>query len=142
MAIVELRGDELGAALPLYRAAGMTFPLISAVLQSVQRGQVLADRRESPRAAAVVGRSGFTFLAGAGDAAFDGALADVLATGDVLEPSRLLWYAPPDAWRARLDTAPDGVRRRERLRLDWADEDARWLRDAPASPQPYALEAL
>jgi GNAT superfamily N-acetyltransferase len=140
--VIGLRPEEFSAAFPLYRAAGLTFPLISAVLQGVQRGQVLADRRESPHAAAIVTRFGFTFVAGEADSAFDGGLAQVLASADVLEPSRVLWYAPPESWRARLDAVPDGVRRRERARLQFSEERATWLHDPPPIPEPFALETL
>jgi GNAT superfamily N-acetyltransferase len=140
--LVELRPNELARALPLYRAAAECFPLVSAVLQNLQRGQVLADRRDDPRSAAVITHFGFTFVMGMGGQAFDDDLGAVLATEEMLEPSYLLWYSPPLAWRARLDAELEGVRRRERARLDFSVERAAWLDDLPSTPDGFDVRPL
>ena len=142
MTLIELRPDEFARALPLYRAAADCFPLVSAVLQGLQRGQVLADRSNDLRSAAVITRFGFTFVMGAGGQAFDDGLGAALATEHVLKPSYLLWYSPPPAWTLRFDAEPEGVRRRERARLQFSGERAAWLSHPPSVPRGFDMRPL
>lgn len=140
--LIELRPDEVVRARPLYQSTGACFPLISAVLHGLQRGQVLVDFREEPQSAAVVTHFGFTLVVGSGGRAFDDGLSAVLSTEEVLEPSYLLWYRPPPAWRARLDAHPEGVRRRERARHHFSADRAAWLNHPPSLPAGYEVRPL
>lgn len=128
--------------LPLYRSAGMTFPLISAVIQNKQRGQVFADDRENPRAAIVVTNFGFMFLTGEESESFDDELATLFATSGKFKPSYLLWYSPPEGWQRRLDSIPDLGSRRERVRLDFHPDQAGWLGEPVDSPAGFELRSL
>jgi RimJ/RimL family protein N-acetyltransferase len=142
MMAVELQPDEFARVLPLYRESGASFPLISAVIQGGQRGQVFADARELPSAALVVTDFGFTFLAGAGqNEPFDDALSRLFASGGALRPSYLMWYATPAGWRRRLDAfGGDAVRRRERVRFEFREERAGWLAGPAECPDGFELE--
>src|SRR6266571_3494568 len=117
--IVELQPDEFQCVLPHYRAEGARFPLISAVIQNRQRGQVFADDRERPRSAIIVTNFGFTFFTGEEKESSDVELARLFATSGAFKPSYLLWYSPPTNWQRKLDAIPDLARRRERVRLEF-----------------------
>ncbi|MDQ3803234.1 MAG: GNAT family N-acetyltransferase [Acidobacteriota bacterium] len=139
----ELKPEEFSRVLPLYRAAGACFPLVSAVLQGRQRGQVFADRREGPGAAFAVTGFGFALLVGGGDEQFDAGLARLLAAGGALRPAYLLWYSPPARWQARLDAAgAEVVRRRGRIRYEFREERAGWLAEPVECPEGFELQAL
>lgn len=139
--IVELEPAEFARALPLYRAAGATFPLVSAVLHGGQRGQVFADRRDTPGAAFVVNGFGFALFVGdERDEDFAAALARLLASADALKPKYLLWYAPPESWQARLDAAGGEVaRRRGRIRYEFREERAPWLAGGAEQREGFEL---
>lgn len=139
--IVELEPAEFARALPLYRAGVGSFPLVSAVLHGGQRGQVFADRRDTPGAAFVVNDFGFALFVGdEADEDFDAALARLLATDGALKPSYLLWYAPPENWRARFDAAgTEAVRRRGRIRYEFREERAPWLAGPAEPPEGFEL---
>jgi RimJ/RimL family protein N-acetyltransferase len=139
----ELRPDEFQRALPLYRAAGARFPLISAVLRRSQRGRVFADAPAAPRAAFVVNGFGFACLLGGPAEEFDEGLGRLLAAPGALGTSYLLWYAPPEAWQARLDRlGPDRVRRRVRVRFEFLGDRAGWSREPEAPPPGFELRRL
>lgn len=142
MMTVELQPDEFARVLPLYREAGVCFPLISAVIQGGQRGQVFADRRELPSSALVVTDFGFMFLAGAEqNAPFDASLSRLFANGDALKPSYLMWYSPPAGWQRRLDEfGSEVVRRRERVRFEFREERAGWLAEPVECPDGFELK--
>jgi GNAT superfamily N-acetyltransferase len=140
----ELQPDEFPRVLPLYRAAGVRFPLISAVIQRRQRGRVFADAGAAPGAAFVVTDFGFACrLGGEGGKEFDAGLARLLATAGALRPEYLLWYAPPADWQARLDAlgAPT-VRRRERVRFEFREGRAGWLGAPVECPAGFELKRL
>jgi RimJ/RimL family protein N-acetyltransferase len=141
--LVELNADEFSGVLPLYRAAGACFPLISAVIQGKQRGHVFADGREAPGAAFVVTDFGFALLVGdERGGRFGEGLARLLEGGGTLKPKYLLWYAPPEAWRARLDAAGAEVTRR-RTRLRYRFDEARaadWLGAPVECPEGFELK--
>lgn len=115
--IVELAPEDFADVLPLYHATEFRFPLISAVLERGQRGQVFADRKNNPRSAIVVNNFGFMFYLGETNPEFDDALMELLETGSNLKPSYLLWYSPPENWQNRL--AQLGARVRERVRFEF-----------------------
>ncbi|MCM3904868.1 MAG: GNAT family N-acetyltransferase [Pyrinomonadaceae bacterium] len=140
--MVELQPDDFLRVLPLYRSAGKSFPLISAVIQNKQRGQIFADTRENPRAAIIVTNFGFMFLTGEECESFDDELARVFTTSGKFKPSYLLWYSPPEGWQARLDSIPDLGRRRERVRLDFRPDQAGWLGEPVDSPAGFELKDL
>jgi|GEM_PF-669259 len=131
--IVELRPTEFNRVLPLYRTSGISFPLISAVIQRKQRGQVFANDQDPPAAALVVTNFGFIFLVGAQTSElFDEGLSQIFSSRNAFRPSYLLWYSPPAAWQKELDAVgPDSVRRRERVRLEFRRQV-----DNPAGPIP------
>ena len=110
--IVELESQDFPNVLPLY--SGLCFPLISAVIQRQQRGQIFADQKKNPRSSVVINNFGFMCLLGVED---DPEWTQLFATNDKIRPSYLLWYAPPPIWQNKLDTA--GARRRERIRFEF-----------------------
>jgi RimJ/RimL family protein N-acetyltransferase len=137
MMVIELKQDEFPRVLALYRSAGLRFPLISAVIQKTQHGQVFVDQPETPNSAMVVTRFGFTFFLGSSRReGFNEGIAELFAGQDRLTPTYLLWYSPPANWQARLDSAGlDFVKRRERVRFDFRMEQATWLSE-PLVPEP------
>lgn len=140
--MVELFPHEFERVLPLYRSAGTSFPLISAVIQNKQRGQVFADDGQHPRAAVVVTDFGFMFLIGTGSESFDDEFAKLFATSATLKPSYLLWYSPPAPWQDRLNAVPNLGRRRDRVRLGLHSIPA-GLMDAPVlTPSGFELQDL
>ncbi|PYS84874.1 MAG: hypothetical protein DMF67_03090 [Acidobacteria bacterium] len=142
--IVELKPAEFPRALPLYREAGVCFPLISAVIRQRQRGQVFADGRDEPGNAVVVTDFGFMLLLGAEPGeTFDEGFARLLAAGGEIKPSYLLWYSPPAGWQRRLDAlGPDAARRRERVRFRFNEERAGWLGEPVVAPDGFELKSL
>jgi RimJ/RimL family protein N-acetyltransferase len=143
MTIAELQPGEFPRVLSLYRAAGMCFPLISAVIQGKQCGQVFADSPESPRSA-VVTDFGFTFFVGVEkDQSFDAGLARLFATADTLRPSYLLWYSPPANWQSRFDAlGTDLYRRRDRVRFVFREDRAVYLNEPAQCPAGFELKFL
>jgi RimJ/RimL family protein N-acetyltransferase len=140
--MVELQPDDFERVLTLYRSAGITFPLISTVIQNKQRGQVFADDRENPRAGMIVTNFGFMFLTGEESESFDDELVRLFAAGGKFRPSYLLWYSPSEGWQRRLDAIPDLARRRERVRLDFHSDQAGWLGDPVERPAGFELKDL
>ncbi|HEX6182904.1 MAG TPA: GNAT family N-acetyltransferase [Pyrinomonadaceae bacterium] len=142
--ISELGQEKFHAVLPLYRASGACFPVISAVIQGRQRGQVFADGREAPGAAFVVNDFGFAYLFGEGvDEEFDTELARLLSTEGALKTSYLLWYAPPAGWESRLGAlGGERVRRRGRVRFEFREERAGWLGAPVVCPEGFELEPM
>jgi GNAT superfamily N-acetyltransferase len=142
--MIELQAEDFRAVVPLYRADGMCFPLISAVLQNSQRGQVFVDRAHEPRAAFVVTNFGFLRLLGATtDLAFNAALARLLASGTQIKPNYVLWYAPPDDWQRRLESVASGnVRRRERVRFEWRAAETAYGPETVVWPAGFELRPL
>lgn len=113
--IVELESQDFPEVLPLYRSSGLRFPLISAVIQQQQRGQIFADQKNNPSSSVVINNFGFMCLVGVDHCP---GLNQLFATSDTIKPSYLLWYAPPQNWQEKLDAA--GARRRERIRYEFS----------------------
>lgn len=113
--MIELDPQEFPEVLPLYRSSGLCFPLISAVIQQQQRGQIFVDQKTNPRSSVVVNNFGFMGLLGVEDD--PQSLIQLFATNDKIRPSYLLWFIPPQKWQERLDAA--GARRRERIRYEF-----------------------
>ena len=143
MKTVQLEQSEFGGVLPLYRAAGACFPLISAVIHNGQRGQVFADDRQRPTSSVVVTHFGFMLFLGVEENdPFNSGLAGLFATGG-FKPSYLLWYSPPANWQRRLEAVGhDLVRRRERVRLEFEPEHAGWLTNPDQCPAGFELKSL
>jgi RimJ/RimL family protein N-acetyltransferase len=114
--IVELESQDFQEVLPLYRSSGLCFPLISAVIQRQQRGQIFADQKTNPRSSVVINNFGFMCSLGVEDES----LMQMFAGSGQIKPKYLLWYAPPDTWQKKLDAA--GVRRRERVRYEFSGD--------------------
>lgn len=142
--IVALNEGEFPRVLPLYREVGGTFPLISAVIQKLQRGQVFVDERQSPRSALVVTDFGFTMFVGAEDnELLDAGLTDLFSRKNQLRPSYLLWYSPPIGWQKKLHAlGPDLVRERERVRFEFRPDQADWLNTPVNAPTGLELREL
>ena len=142
--IAELRPIEFNRVLPLYRATGMSFPLISAVIQQKQRGQVFADERDRPGSALVVTDFGFMFWVGAEqNELLDEGLSQAFRSRDAFSPSYLLWYSPPAGWQRELDAVgPERVKRRERVRFEFHAERAGWLKEVVQCPAGLELRKL
>ena len=111
--IMELAPEEFAGILPLYHATDLRFPLISAVLERRQRGQVFGEQRS----ALVVNNFGFMFYVGEQNEEFDNSLRDVFEKASGIKPSYLLWYAPPARWQQYLNEC--GARLRERVRFEF-----------------------
>ncbi len=141
--MVELAINEFPQVLSLYAASEGRFPLISAVIQGKQRGQIFADKREAPRFALVVSDFGFTLAFGAFDSQAVKEVFEVLGHASLLKPRYLLWYHPPAAWQHLLDRlVPVRVRRRTRIRLNFLEDRALWLGQPVILPPGYSCEPL
>lgn len=132
---VELAPADFSGVLPLYHATDLRFPLISAVLDGSQRGQVFADRIDGPRSALVINNFGFMFYVGEFDDSFRG----LFQTQSGIRPSYLLWYSPPVAWQEYLSAA--GARLRERVRLEFQKDRATDPAEPPAGFELRKLDA-
>jgi RimJ/RimL family protein N-acetyltransferase len=106
--IVELESQDFPEVLPLYH--GLCFPLISAVIQRQQRGQIFTDQQT----AVVINNFGFMCLLGVED---NPDFMHLFTGSASIKPTYLLWYAPPPSWQQKLDAA--GARRRERIRYEF-----------------------
>ncbi|HLA09005.1 MAG TPA: GNAT family N-acetyltransferase [Pyrinomonadaceae bacterium] len=142
MTVLELHNREFERVLPLYREADKSFPLISAVIQGKQRGQIFADERERPCSALIVTNFGFMFYAGAYNQRFDASLLQLLAVGRPIRPNYLLWYSPPHEWQRRLDTQPHLSRRRERMRFHFDIDEVGWLKEPVQIRSGYEVTVL
>ncbi len=137
----ELPPERFSEVIPLYREAGGMFPLILAVLEGRQRGQVFADAELDT--AFVVNRFGFCRLferGGRGSA--DGDVLAVLKEPGPLSSSYLLWYDPPMRWQSRLEALGGNVRRRERLRYDFDRDRAVYVNEAERVPEAFELRPM
>lgn len=136
----ELARDRFGEVATLWREAGGTFPIVAAVLEGSQNGQVFVSDA-APDAAFMVSDVGFVALVErAPSGAMDAALATLLGDGTAIRPSYLLWYDPPARWQARLDG--EGVRRRERLRFGFNPASALYLGETAAVPAGFQLARM
>lgn len=116
--MLELSSSQFGSVLPLYRSAGVCFPLIHAVICGHQRGQVFVNEITKPTVAIVANSFGFVLYLGDEDAAESSQwLASALDRGGMFNASYLLWYAPPPTLASKLGQQPKLVRCRERIRL-------------------------
>lgn len=137
--IVNLAPENFSNVLALYRLSEFRFPLISAVIEGRQRGQVFVDQETTnPRAALVVSNFGFMFLFGLTNPDFDASLDDVFKTGQRIKPSYLLWYAPPAHWREKLSS----VRVRERIRFVFRGDRNEYLNELTATEPGFELRKL
>lgn len=142
--IVELDASEFHRVLPLYRSTKKCFPLISAVIQGKQQGQVFADQPENPSSALVVNKFGFICYIGLEqNQAFDESLVELLAAGKGLKANYLLWYWPPTSWQTYLEQLTScNVRRRERIRFQFDVERASHLGERPHYPTEFELRQV
>lgn len=137
--MVELAAKDFGKVLPLYHQAGSRFPLISAVLENRQRGQVFADQKHDPASALVVNNFGFMFYVGQEtNAEFDDALTALFENAGGIKPSYLLWYSPPENWQQRLDQLE--ARKRERVRFEFRGDRTKTI-PCPAGFEMRKLDA-
>lgn len=143
MMIEELQPGEFSRVLPLYRVQPGCFPLISAVIQELQRGSILVDNRERPSVAVVITSFGFMLAVGSEhNQEFNAGLTTLLREGR-LAPSYLLWSDPPANWSERLEAAGPGlVRKRERARFEFQQAKATWLDQEEAIQTGFTLQPL
>jgi hypothetical protein len=144
MMIIELQPHEFARVLPLYRAARVCFPLISAVIQNKQLGQIFVDDKKYPASAVVLANFGFmSFLGTEQNRPFNSGLAQALASKDVFRASYLLWYSPPAAWQRRLDAFnPAIARRRERVRFEFGKSPGVYGDESVPGTDEFALKNL
>lgn len=118
--LTELPPEDFRSVLPLYRAADNRFPLISAVIQNRQRGQVFVDDLSGPHSAAVVSDFGFAMLLGdPHNDAFRTLLLKLMRESSALKPKHVRWYNPPPRLQKDLLSLHGaGVRPRTRVRLE------------------------
>lgn len=140
----ELREIDFPKVLHLYNSLGMNFPLILAVILNKQRGQIFADSLEYPRSTLVVTNFGFMIFIGDDiNENFNKSLVALFTKAGSVRPSYLLWYSPPIEWQARLDSfLPDRVRRRERMRLEFHNENASYINEEITCPPGFEIRNL
>lgn len=141
--LAQLLPDKFSELIPMYHDTGGVYPLILAVLEGSQRGQVFVSD-DCPQAAFVINNFGFARLVGIGDDAFDHELAELLAGREsALGCSYLLWYDPPARWRKKLNRfVGDAIKRRERVRFEFRSERARYVSEAAQCPEDFALREM
>lgn len=142
--IAALDPEDYPSVLPLYQDLESVFPLIGAVIQNQQRGQVFVDQPESPASAVVITGFGFmSFLGTDQNEDFNSDLASLLADTAGIKPAYLLWYAPPAAWQQRLDALlPEPVRCRERARFEFRSELADFIHRDSRCPHGFELKRI
>lgn len=142
--IAALEPKDYPSVLPLYQELESVFPLIGAVIENRQRGQIFVDQPESPASAVVITDFGFmSFLGTDQNKNFNAGLANLLADTTGIKPAYLLWYAPPTAWRQRLDAlVPEPVRCRERARFEFRHERADFIHHVLTCPPGFELKRL
>jgi GNAT superfamily N-acetyltransferase len=135
---LELDPRDFKDILPLYARAGMIFPLILAVVQRRQRGQVFVDDSTNPKSALIVNKSGFMQFVGT--EVVDDRLISFLQSPTKSMPAYLLWYAPPLQIQKILDGLPyELVRRRERVRFTF---HAKNIIDPVICPTGFTVQPL
>ena len=138
--LVELEDHKFSKVLARYRGRGRVFPLILAVLEGSQRGQVFVSGESDSGAAFVVNNFGFSCLIESDevDERFERGLTELLAARDPVRSSYLLWYEPPSRWQTKLDLY-ETVKRRERVRFEFRKEHANYLNEPANSPAGFQL---
>jgi RimJ/RimL family protein N-acetyltransferase len=127
--------------LPLNGTGETAFPIVAAVLEGRQRGQVLGAA-DGAGPALVVNHFGFMrLLEEQPDPAFDAGLTQLFAEPAQLPSRYLLWYDPPGRWQERLDRIGDRVRRRERMRFAFSREAYGRAEEEPLPPG-FAIAAM
>ncbi len=123
---------------------GRDFPLILAVIQGQQYGQIFVDQQEPPQSAVVITNFGFMCSLGTEqNDGFNASLAELLGNRGSLRPSYLLWYVPPTLWQDRLDNVtPSSAKRRERVRLTFRADRADYLVAPAQCPAGFELKNL
>jgi GNAT superfamily N-acetyltransferase len=141
--LIELDRSEFQRVLPLYRAWGMRFPLLSAVIQGQQRGQVFVDCAEEPKTAAVITNFGFMGAMGAVEnEKFDAGLNKLFSHGNLIKPGYLMWYAPPEAWEKGLLALGTAVKSRRRIRYRFEPGNAGYLMEKICPPAGMELRLV
>lgn len=142
--ISALEPKDYSRVLSLYQELESVFPLIGAVIENRQRGQVFVDQPESPSSAVVFTDFGFmSFLGTDQNKYFNAGLASLMADNTRIKQTYLLWYAPPAAWRQRLDAlVPEPVKCRERARFEFHAERADYLHQALSCPPGFDLKRI
>jgi RimJ/RimL family protein N-acetyltransferase len=137
----ELPPERFGELIPLYEEVGGMFPIIRAVLEGGQRGQVFASADRG--CAFIVNGFGFARLLERDGGAHDDQLLAMLSAPGPIRPSYILWYDPPARWQERLRTF-ENIRVRERLRYDFRLQRAAYVDDAeqlPAGSELHMVDA-
>ena len=141
--IVELAPDNLSKVMGLYRSSEFRFPLISAVLEGKQRGQVFADDENNPQSAIVINNFGFMFYVGRTNPDFNVSLSELFESTGRIKRSYLLWYTPPATWQEKLSNlGQERARVRERIRFEFRGDRTRYLNEAIVSPPGFEVRNL
>ena len=143
--MIELNSEHFSTVLPLYRETGRCFPLISAVIQNLQQGQIFADSAVSPTSALVFSKFGFMQIIGKQDNYnFNDSLVFAFQNSNQIPLQYVMWYDPPLFWQQKLEQLPpDVVKIRGRIRFEFHPERAAWyLNQKIAIPDNYELSKL
>src|ERR1035437_9419911 len=118
-----LTPNEYHAVLPLADQTGTQYPIIRAVLENRQDGQVLADHRTAPTSAIVCHKFGFlTVLTGPDTSISAEKVIELLLHGQELTPQYRLWYDPGTRFMPLLQPHVEAgkARVRERIRYQFS----------------------
>ena len=107
--MVKLVQSKLAAVCDLYKEQDAFFPLIAAVLQGDQDGDVFCDRANSPRAFYAEHSFGFAQVFGYIDNNFKDALREHLVVKKTFRPNKVRLYTPEEPAFLR-DTVYDRIR--------------------------------
>ncbi|MEQ8170540.1 MAG: GNAT family N-acetyltransferase [Candidatus Eremiobacterota bacterium] len=141
--LIELDCNSFDRVEPLYRRQNHCFPLILAVIQKKQKGQVFVDRRETPLSAVVITDFGFMYFMGEDEnEEFNQEFIRLLEYKIGIKHGYLLWYYPSDRWQQRLEAISASVRKRARMRFDFRKERANYLNNKPEVPDNFELKHL
>jgi len=129
---------------PLFEQSEIGFPLIRAVIELQQQGELYADDEQSPSVCMIFTRFGFAFLFGdENNRTFNHSIARLIFQDSQLTPSYLLWYKPPLVWQEKLDALPQRlIRKRQRIRFAFQNDQLPAAKEGRGLPPAYKLRKL
>jgi len=137
----QLDSSKYAHVIPLADAAGVEFPIIRAVLENRQEGQVFADDDLNPRTAIVCHKFGFLTILNRHETILSSdEVLRILLHGKEISPQYRLWYDPGAAFIPLLKPYIDAgkVRIRERIRYRFRDA----VLDVPEPPNGWRIRSL
>jgi GNAT superfamily N-acetyltransferase len=140
----ELAQDTFFKVRPLCQVEETHFPLIQAVIQKKQQGWIFVDKPDDPVSALVITKFGFMQMFGVEHSEdFDADIVAFFSQQDTQTPSYLMWYSPSPQWQNKLNAfVPGQVRRRERMRFIFNDQQADYLGSPVDCPADFKLRLL